>query len=52
LTDITQNGYLPHPPAPSPREERGREQNSEKFLFPAPFGRGARGEGLKLFDVR
>jgi hypothetical protein len=37
----------PQPPLP---ERRGGEE-SRKFLFPSPFGRGARGEGLRNFHV-
>jgi type I restriction enzyme S subunit len=49
ITDVTWNKDCPHPPAPSPREERGSK--IQKILFPSPFGRGARGEGLRSFHV-
>jgi len=34
-----------------PRPERRGGAKSRKFLFPSPFGRGARGEGLRNFYV-
>jgi len=37
----------PQPPLP---ERRGGAK-SRKFLFPSPFERGARGEGLRNFHV-
>jgi hypothetical protein len=37
----------PQPPLP---ERRGGAK-SRKFLFPSPFGRGARGEGIRNFHV-
>jgi len=38
----------PQPPLP----ERRGGANPRRFLFPSPFGRGARGEGLGIFCVR
>jgi len=36
------------PSPPSPLSQRGE---GEKFLFPSPFGRGARGEGRLPFSL-
>jgi len=38
-------------PQPPLSERRGGAK-PRKFLFPSPFGRGARGEGLGSFCVR